>query len=248
MFNDITGYPAGGPTPFRVTDGAISAPIDTHGATAVRIQWDNPGGAGTLLTIYGSGGPGAANTFIIRQPQAAYVASTPLLLDTTGKKQIQIDCTLATSTTGTCTGILTFIYSPLDRAMTDYELIPKREPNVFVYGNATAAGNTVIWAPNALRRFVLMNYRIVVVGTSTMAVAGDLGIRLYDGAATITPFGTYVTVPALAGALPVLCDTGWIYLGRNGYPSTTLGNSCRANLSAALLTGSARIFLAGVEI
>ncbi len=108
--------------------------------------------------------------------------------------------------------------------------------NVFASASATASGNTAVWVP--ANRFVLECISVDVTGDATQTVAGDLSITLQDGTTTIPGFLWKVFVPSTAiTSLGELYSSGTACF-KNGYMSSTAGNTLNVNLSAALSTGS----------
>ena len=108
--------------------------------------------------------------------------------------------------------------------------------NQFAAASATAAGNTVVWAP--AQQFEIQCISVDVTGDATQTTAGDLTITLQDATTTIPGFLWKVYVPATA-----LSTSGTLYRSgtacfKNGYKSAASGNSLNVNLSAALATGA----------
>ncbi len=108
--------------------------------------------------------------------------------------------------------------------------------NQFASASATAAGNTLVWAPAT--QFELQCISVDVTGDATQTTAGDLSITLQDGTTAIPGFLWKVFVPSTA-----LSTSGTLYRSgtacfRNGYKSSAAGNDLNVNLSAALATGS----------
>jgi hypothetical protein len=115
-----------------------------------------------------------------------------------------------------------------------------------VYANV--AGNTLLWAPAAGKRFRILACRVTVTANVAISGGGILDIRMYDGAAAsiglshslYCPGTGVTTVPGTA------YDSGWIDL-RNGYLSSTIDNSLNINLSQALTAGGVQTIVIGTE-
>lgn len=109
-------------------------------------------------------------------------------------------------------------------------------PTIFVSAQATAAGNTILYTPNAGRKFRLMRYRIDITDDATLAVAGRLAVKLLDGATDLNQTLIAFVPAAALNTSGLLATTGWIDLG-NGIPAAAVNDLLNINLSAALATG-----------
>lgn len=121
-----------------------------------------------------------------------------------------------------------------------------RMATVFRRAAVAAAGSTALWTPAAGNKFRLLAFKIQITGQATLAVAGTLTIALLDAAASINLEHTEF-IPAAAANVFGGIDTGWIDLGGFGILSALANNVLNANLSVALVTGTANIIVAGTE-
>lgn len=125
-------------------------------------------------------------------------------------------------------------------------IILARTPTVFKTIQATAAGNTAIWTPGAGNKFRLLRVILKLTSNATLAAPGILTITLNDGAGA-TPIAidfyiSNVVAPVFQTHDPIVFD-----LGTFGILSAAANNVLNVNLSAALVTGNARVVVCGVE-
>lgn len=120
-----------------------------------------------------------------------------------------------------------------------------RTPATFKDGQASASGSTALWTPATGKKFRLMRYMALVTGDASLAVAGELTIRLLDNATGIGQ-RHIVNLPAAAGTGPTLYVSPWIDLG-NGILSAAINQTLNINLSAALASGLVSVICCGTE-
>jgi hypothetical protein len=117
----------------------------------------------------------------------------------------------------------------------------------FHQGTASASGSTVLWTPQAGKRFRLMRYMITVPSNCAAAAQADLVIALLDGAGAFGQIHV-VSIPSAAvlTAAPPLYVSPWVDLG-NGVISAAANNVLNINLSFALTAGQVNVIVAGTE-
>lgn len=234
-----------GTSPWVVGFGGVGQPVSiasgqdvTEGATtdAIVISGNN----GTVISqlkginqSVGSPGDGAA--------LFGNNGSIPALLKAITSTQTT---SLADGTTPNGFPLCVFSYP---RAWNGSNWDRPRTPSNFKTVATAAAGNTAIWTPTGGKKFRLMRWRYTATENCTFAVGANLTISLFDGAAGATGQVDDITVPAVALATSgQLASSPWIDLG-NGYQSVAANNVLNVNLSAALVTGTIRVQVAGTE-
>lgn len=121
-----------------------------------------------------------------------------------------------------------------------------RMATIFRQVSSAAIGSTIIWTPASGNKFRLLAFKLQITGDATLAVAGQLTIKLLDAAASLN-LDHIEYIPAIAVNLFGGYDSGWISLGDFGLLSATANNKLNLNLSAALATGLVNIIVAGTE-
>lgn len=117
-----------------------------------------------------------------------------------------------------------------------------RGANVFMSAEVTAAGNTVVWTPQAGNTFRVLGWRASIAGT--LATDGTLALQLRDGTTTVFARAGANVAGALLGAGDT--QVGEDY-GKLGYLSTAADNELNVNLSEAMASGAVYIDIWGLE-
>jgi hypothetical protein len=121
----------------------------------------------------------------------------------------------------------------------------ERTPTIWRSIGASQVGNTEVWDVAANRKFRLMGGTICIPGRSTMAAAGIETLSFWDGAAPMNLVYEFA-LPAAVALIPMNFQIPMDLL-KNGYLSTTMGNSLYVDLGTALTNGQIRVTVWGTE-